>query len=99
MVLDTSLGILYLEPEVYIISEAERRDPSLLREALMRPPYQLLFETGPAACSHTRLLTLRIDAGASEQSNYYDPVLLKRMRADYKDEQRRINSEKRLRRH
>ena len=65
----------------------------------MRPPYQLLFETGPAACSHTRLLTLRIDAGASEQSNYYNPELLKRMRADYKDEQRRINSEKRLRRH
>ena len=99
VVYDTSLGILYLEPEVYIVSEAERRDPSLLREALMRPPYQLLFERGPSASSHTRLLTLNIDAGASEQSNYYDPVLLKRMRADYKDEQRRINSEKRLRRH
>ena len=88
VVIDAFLGILYLEPEVYILSEAERRDPSRLRETLMRPPYQLLFERGPAASSHTRLLTLSVIAGASAHSNYVDKALLTRMRADSEAERR-----------
>ena len=87
VVLDTSLGILYLEPEVYIISEAERRDPSLLRDALMCPPYQLLFERGTAASSHARTLMLSVRTPASLDSNYGNPALLKRTRAEYVKEQ------------
>ena len=84
VVYDTSAGILYLEPEVYFVSEAERQDPSLLRVALMRPPYQLLFEKGPTAVSHTRLLTLSLRNDACVQSNYSNPALLRQMRDECK---------------
>ena len=91
---DTSAGILYLEPEVYIVSEAERQDPSLLRRALMRPPYQLLFEKGPTAVSHTRLLTLSLRDPACVQSNYSNPALLVQMRDEYRTDMARARNGK-----
>ena len=91
---DTSAGILYLEPEVYIVSEAERQDPSLLRLALMRPPYQLLFEKGPTAVSHTRLLTLSLRKDACVQSNYSNPALLVQMRDEYRTDMARARNGK-----
>ena len=50
----------------------------------MRPPYQLLFEKGTTAVSHTRLLTLSLRNNACVQSNYSNPGLLVQMRDEYK---------------
>jgi len=88
VVFDTSLGILYLEPEVYVVNESERRDTALLRDALMRPPYQLLFEKGTAASSHARVLMLSVRGRACVHSNYDNRALLERTRAEYIAEQR-----------
>ena len=82
VVLDLSLGIMYTEPEVYIVSATERREPALLRATLMRPPFQLIFETDTVAAQHTRVLMLDVLSRSAVQSNYSNPKLLALLRED-----------------
>jgi hypothetical protein len=82
VVLDLSLGIMYTEPEVYVVSTTERREPALLRAALMRPPFQLIFETDTVAAQHTRVLMLDVLARSAAQSNYSNPTLLALLKED-----------------
>jgi hypothetical protein len=70
VVFDTNLGIIYTEPEVHIVTPEQRRNPALLHEILLKPPFQLIFDRSHTARSRTRLLSLHICSSGAAQSNY-----------------------------
>jgi len=70
VVFDTNLGIIYTEPEVHIVTAEQRRNPALLHQTLLAPPFQLIFDRSLTASSRTRLLSLRVRSSGAAQSNY-----------------------------
>ena len=79
IVYDASKGILYLHPEVHVLTDMERTDPKRLRERLVRPPYQLVFEVGQPSAANHRLVALHTaddHIGGSLLSEFANPSLL-----------------------
>ena len=70
VVVDSNLGIIYTEPEVHIVTPEQRRNPALLHELFLQPPFQLIFDRSPTARHRTRLLSLRVRTPGAADSNY-----------------------------
>ena len=76
VVVDTNLGIIYTEPEVHIVTPEQRRNPALLHEIFLKPPFQLIFDRSPTASHRTRLLLLHVHARGAADSNYAHRAML-----------------------
>lgn len=70
VVVDTNLGIIYTEPEVHVVTQEQRLNPSLLHELLSEPPFQLVFDRTATAMRRTRLLSLHVTRHGATRSNY-----------------------------